>query len=139
VLTNQFNWERHQIVSVPFAGYLRNRFQDERFFVYRHRKHGRFVVSYWLNKDRGTFLELLSRPTLASFQRSDVADIEWWYHKKGPTGKEIRTQILAAERDRLRKLDDQDAEFQDWSRSVSRRAGVHNEDVPLIGQPLMVG
>lgn len=128
MLPNIFAREQHEIAAVPLAGYLRERFHDDRFFVYRHRLTRRWEACYWLDRSRGVFLELIGHTNLGEFERSDIESIDWWYHKRGPTGKELAREILAQERrEAVREAEEAQAAI-DYKRWLGKQAGVHVDD-----------
>jgi len=133
----QLDLAKHVIYDTGISRYLKNHL-DERFFTYRHRDSGNWVVSFWLDRTKGILLELILLNRLADFTQRDAWDVAQWYHKKLPEPHELVNQIRSWERAHLRRDEDDRREALRLKRFLGKRSGPVHEDNPYWKTPSFI-
>lgn len=118
MLSCVFRPEDHLVVETEVVRFLRRHLRDDKFFLYRHRQRGTWVVAYWL-KPGERMLELQMHLSPGCLTRDHVASLERWHKGKTQTPREAAKMMAEEERKGTRDWVDE----MDEQRKVKRWLG----------------
>ena len=123
----------------PIAGYLKRAYPDRSLFVYFHRFARNWVVAEWVNRAKGTAIEVVilgKAPTFAS--RFAALDLRCRL-RQPQNRRDIRGSLEALERHRRRVEEDERAEREDALKQLIRDAHPGPGARPFLWVPVSVG
>ena len=115
--------ERHQVLDVEQARFLRKELRLPALFVYKHRVHNNFVIACWLPMHHGErrFIDLRLLLDLGAIDRKMVQGLKQWASGKNESLKDFKRKLLERDRDQVRREQDVDGEARDAKKYLARR------------------